>query len=314
MKKYTAVHSLFRSIFLCLRHLSQRIRAVFIKLRVVSARLHAPNSIYLGNHIALTQTYFGAKMYVDTRDRSIAPFLLLNGYWEKWISIFFISVLKRGMTVVDIGANLGYYSIMAGARVGSSGKLYCFEANPQIFSILADNIHLNGLLTRTKLINKAVYSRQDTLDFYCAKKYMGSSSLDSRLDKSLHDLNDSAVKTSVESISLDNYFIPGTRVDLLKMDAEGAEYEILQGASRILRENKHLQIIMEYSSPMLGKDAAPLLEYLENLGFMIYSISQDSRLKKESVDGLLKTDLTELYLTRKEVNPLQLVSEVSGRL
>src|SRR5271165_2925357 len=72
-------------------------------------------SIYLGDHLALAQVLDRFKMYVDTRDIGIAPHLLMGGHWEMWITKLFCDLLQPGMTVVDVGANFGYYTLLAAA-------------------------------------------------------------------------------------------------------------------------------------------------------------------------------------------------------
>ena len=85
-------------------------------------RIRRNSSIYLGNNIALTKTIYGQKMYVDTRDQSLTPHILLDGDWEGNITKVFLANVKSGMHVVDIGANVGYYSLLAGRKIGKNGK------------------------------------------------------------------------------------------------------------------------------------------------------------------------------------------------
>jgi energy-coupling factor transporter ATP-binding protein EcfA2 len=83
--------------------------------------------VYLGDHRALVRTAWGHKMFVDTRDLGLAPHLLLDGSWELWVTAAFLTNLREGMTVVDVGANIGYYSLLAASNVGSGGRLVSFE-------------------------------------------------------------------------------------------------------------------------------------------------------------------------------------------
>lgn len=77
---------------------------------------------------------FGFKLYVDPRDTSVGCALLMLGHYEPFASQVFSSLLQEGTTVVDIGAQVGYYTVLSAARVGPSGKVFSFEPEPKHFS------------------------------------------------------------------------------------------------------------------------------------------------------------------------------------
>jgi SAM-dependent methyltransferase len=133
--------------------------------------------VYIGNNRALTKTIYGHKIIVDTRDLSLSPHILIDGYWESWITNVFLKLVKPGMNVVDIGCNVGFYSLLAAEKIGSSGNLICFEANPEMADLVFQNIQINGFGGRSKIINKAVYSENIPLTFNINKKFLGGSSL-----------------------------------------------------------------------------------------------------------------------------------------
>lgn len=254
---------------------------------------HRP-MVYLGGNKALTRTVFGHKMIVDTRDLSLAYHLLLDGYWESWITNVFNQKLREGMTVVEVGANVGYYSLLAASKIGPGGKLYCFEANPAIAEILSDNIEINGFSSRTQVVNMAVSSHSGKLEFYVVAKHMGGSSL----FRPAYEHK----PVVVEATSLDEFFPPGTRVDFLKIDAEGAEGLILQGSQRLLRENPHISIIMEFIPNNLkaaGSHPESFLQDLSALGFKLGRIDEDGTVKHMTMEQLLSLRHSELYLVRE---------------
>src|SRR5258707_9948666 len=104
---------------------------------------NANKSIYLGDHLALAQVLDRFKMYVDTRDIGIAPHLLFGGHWEIWITKLFCDLLRPGMTVVDVGANFGYYTLLAAAGVHLDNHIHSIEADPHNFEILNKNVEVN---------------------------------------------------------------------------------------------------------------------------------------------------------------------------
>ena len=108
-------------------------------------------SVYLGNDTALCRVLGRYKMYVDTRDVSISSHLMLEGYWEMWVTEAMMRHVQPGMTVLDIGANLGYFTMLLADLVGPSGRVLAFEPNPEMAGRLRRSIGLNGFAPTTTL-------------------------------------------------------------------------------------------------------------------------------------------------------------------
>lgn len=267
-----------------------------------SAEYNTRSLIYLGDHRALTRTVFGQKMFVDTRDFSLAPHILLDGYWEMWITKFFKGVIKEGMTVVEIGANIGYYTLLAASQIGAGGRLYAFEANPAVFDILFQNMDVNGFLDRVTLVNKAVLDKSGKLEFHTLKRHWGSSTFVTFDKEFLKQYRDEIETIEVEAISLDEYFTDkDMKIDVIKMDAEGSEGLIFKGMKRLLTYNPHIKIICEFAPQMIqatGIQPKDFLEEITNYGFKFRIINTDSTAVDISIDELLKIPSCELFLTR----------------
>lgn len=133
------------------------------------------DSVYIGNNRVLSKTIYGQKIICYASDISLTPHIIQDGYWENWITKVFLDIVKPGMTVLDIGANIGYYSLLAASRVGSTGKVISFEANPELADILASNFSINGYLNFSTVNNIAVYSEDKQLPFTLCRKHLGSS-------------------------------------------------------------------------------------------------------------------------------------------
>ena len=266
----------------------------------VTAGTPTRSAVYLGNHLALTKTVFGHKIYVDTRDYSLAPHILMDGYWEMWITNVFRSAIRPGMKVVDIGANIGWYSLLAADLVGASGHLTAFEANPAMADIAYRNLMVNGFQERARVEAKAVYSENTQLELKIYDRYKGSSSLFETAERAAQ-FGDSITMHSVDAVTLDSFFPAESRVDFLKIDAEGAEPYILKGASRLLAENPGIQIMMEFA-PSLIINAYGSIDTLcgeiSKLGFSIWRIAHDSTLVKSSADDLARVAHCDVILKR----------------
>ncbi len=233
-------------------------------------------AIYLGDNTALTKTIYGHKLYVDTRDISLAPHLLLDGYWESWINKVFLNLIKPGMRVVEVGANVGYYSLLAASKVGSSGFVYSFEANPRIYNLLRKNLDINGFVPISNCINKAVTDAVGMVNFKVFQEYMGSSYVASLYREKIETYETEIIE--VESTSLDIFFDNDTCIDLLKIDAEGAEPLIIKGAYNLLKNNQNIKIIIEFNIENFENEnqAYEYLEIFNDLGFKLNLITEDS--------------------------------------
>jgi FkbM family methyltransferase len=254
---------------------------------------------YLGDYKALRRTIFGQKMYIDTRDLIVAPNLLLDGYWEIWVTKAIRRELKQGMNVVEIGSNIGYYSLIIASRIGPSGKLFAFEANPDTFKILRDNIDMNGFSSMVKLEKKAVIDRTGMVNFTKLSRHGAASSVLEFPKSAEADI------IEVKATSLDEYFKNSEiKIDIMKIDAEGSEPHIFEGMKKLIHNNPDLTIICEFNPPLLSytMDPSKFLEKLQSDGFILKYIDTDSIPKEASIDKLAKMGVIDLYLRRTNVS------------
>lgn len=219
----------------------------------------------------------GNKMYVNVKDTGeVTHSLLVFGVYERYETRLFKKITKPGMTVVDIGANYGYYTLIAAKLVGNDGRVYAFEPELGNYDILVKNIEMNGYANVTP-IRKAVSNKQGKVRLYVGKDSTG-----------IHSFSEANVYMSskieanfveVETVTLDDFFvnaIKNTKVDLIKIDAQGAEGLIIEGAGKILGDN-NLKIFMEFDLYMLRNletEPTELLHKLENYGFKIKLIDE----------------------------------------
>lgn len=265
-----------------------------------NSQLSNRTSVYIGNNRVLSKTVYGQKIICSASDISLTPHIIHDGYWENWITKVFLEIVKPGMTVLDIGANIGYYSLLAASRVGATGKVISFEANPELADILASNFSINGYLNFSTVNNIAVYSEEKQIPFTLCRKHLGSSSLWMN-EKVANAYYDHAETIIVQAKPLDSVIPKETQVDFIKMDAEGAELHILKGGHRIINENKHLMILSEFSHPHITASNSSFDEFIEKIhqfGFSIYEITTDSQLIKCSSDRAKNIDACDVLLKR----------------
>src|SRR5580704_18481859 len=109
-------------------------------------------SVYLGDKLILSRILGGPKILLSTEDLGFSCHVMLDGYWEIWLTLFFARLLKPGMTVFDVGANFGYYTVLFGQAVGATGQVVAIEPVPATASVLRRTIALNGLSSHTRQV------------------------------------------------------------------------------------------------------------------------------------------------------------------
>lgn len=175
-------------------------------------------------------------------------------------------LLKPGDTFLDIGANIGYFSLMAAALVGPTGKVLAFEPNPENCHLLQASMAANGF-EQIQLYPYAVADEEQT--FWL--EVWGANS-NGRILNATERLNKEPDGFEVNSIVLDDFLPTPPTINLLKIDIEGAEYRAFWGMKRLLQQ-QHPLIIMEFSPRLLQvtSQVEPeiCLNYLRQLGYMI---------------------------------------------
>jgi len=203
------------------------------------------NPVYLGDHTALCRVLGGYKIYLDTRDTGFGSHVLLDGYWETWLTIFIARNVRPGMNAIDIGANYGYYTLLLGALVGASGHVYAVEPNPAIIAKLRRSIDLNGLASRTTLIAAAAGATDGAEVFLFAPHgepkngtIVTSPEVRAASSGDIH---------SVPQVTIDQAAAAAPRIDFVKIDAEGAEQAIITGMQQILMRDKP-GLVLEFNA------------------------------------------------------------------
>lgn len=205
------------------------------------------------------------------------------GLYERGTVLVFERVLREGMTVVDVGAHLGYFTLLAARAVGGRGRVYAFEAVPDNFSLLVKNIELNGCGYVTPVL-KAVSSTTGTTQFYLSEKLSSSGSL----------FGHAGSRTiMVDTTSLDDFFEKEgwPLVHLMKMDIEGAEMFSIAGARKFFARNRDLKLVTECSPGRLeraGVKVEAFLDCLRALGFRVSVIGEKGDLRPVRLPELYK--------------------------
>lgn len=222
----------------------------------------------------------GSKMYVDPQGlpksfgRTFQAYILRSGH-EELTTEMFKKVVKEGDIVVDLGANIGYFSLLAARLVGNRGKVYAFEPEPVNYSLLLKNIELNEYANIVP-VPRAVSNVSGRVKLFLDDKDTGAHTIYP------HGRGESI---EVQSVTLDEFFEDREqRIDVIKMDIEGAELAALSGMERVIKGNENLKMFIEFYPPGIRRRGDPPEEFicrlLEDYYFSILAMGDYTRKKK----------------------------------
>ena len=183
---------------------------------------------------------------------------------------------KQGDIVVDVGAHIGKYTIIASKRVGANGKVVAIEAHPGNYEMLNRNIKLNGL-TNVIPLNYAVYSKESKVKLFLPDEDSGYTMHHSVMFNYLSSKyqllgKDNEKFIEVNANTLDNLLQKNgiSQVNWLKIDVEGAEFEVLKGSANILSISKDISLLIEVHNLLTGYSLyKPISEFLSLYNFKI---------------------------------------------
>lgn len=237
------------------------------------------------------KTEFGARIELRLPD-SIQNSILLTGVWEPLITRTIQRDLQKGDVFIDIGANIGYYTLLASRIVGASGKVYAFEASPSIFKRLERNLAINRS-TNVRIQNIAISSHAGTCSIWTAPEgNLGHSTI---MDKvALSDGH--AKEATVACDSIANLIPP---IDLfkarfIKVDIEGAERMMMEGVKDVLENfSEDTEWIMELSPEFCPNgtiDTNFIFNIFTEAGYSCYQIPRPDRVGDIVSDNLIKLE------------------------
>ena len=255
------------------------------------------SAIYCGEGRILATVLGRYRTFLDGADIGMTPNLACDGFWEPSISAVFERYVKPGMVTADIGANVGYYSLMMASQVGEAGKVIAVEASPVVAGLLADTIVINRLEKTITLHNVAAADKPGTLDFYLTpeRNLNGCILLDEWRDKV-----DPAFVRKVPAMPVDDILDAEPRIDFIKVDVEGAEHLVWKGLARTLSRNPDIIVVLEYNF-MRHSHAGDIVAMIEAAGFPLREIDADGAIRavvRETLFDTAAVDDRMLFLKR----------------
>jgi len=204
----------------------------------------------------------------NPRKSIIGRSILLEKVWEPEVTRFISSRIKPDMIVLDIGADIGYYTLLFSKLVGPKGKVYSFEPIPKAKWYLDKNIK-NNKLNNVRTFSFALFDRSGRM---CLEDPFIKSKIN--LSKKILGKNDIMVETKI----FDNWRLKNVKekTDLVKIDTEGSEMNILRGMKATLQK-EHPAILVEvhpYQLKSFGFTARDLVQFLTTFAYKITPINK----------------------------------------
>lgn len=279
--------------------------------------------IWPGENIIYVQ---GSKMFIDVNEpnpnmRKTFQAYGLNLIHEEATTALFKKVVKEGDIIIDVGANIGYFSLLAARISGQKGKVYSFEPEPTNFKYLSKNIQINNYI-QVSTYQKAVSNKEGQVKLFICPYDSGHHTINQSqgIKSYRHGCSGEITEIEIDAVALDNFLAKESeRVDLVKIDAEGAEMLVIEGMKNILIRNKRIKVFLEFFPLLItGMESSPerLINFLLNeLSFNIFIIGHDYSMDKQSNLEYIKiTSYAEiarfvkheeehlnLYLTREDI-------------
>jgi len=258
-----------------------------------AARQHS-RAVYLGDQTLLCRVLGKYLLYADAQETGITPHLAMDGYWESWITVALAGTLRPGWHCLDVGANHGYYTLIMADAVGPEGRVVPVEPTPRLAELLRQTLDVNGFPSVPVEQRAASATDGKTLQLVIPARR----SLNARLSE-VAGPTDTVVE--VKSVTIDALTRDWPRVDLIKIDVEGAEEDVWQGMQQTIASNPGLVVILELNVDRY-EDPRSFVKAIEFAGFALRYIDIDADVKDVTIDDLLRRQVGQdwmLYLARR---------------
>lgn len=222
-------------------------------------------------------------------DEMITPLIQEHGFWEPDVGAYFEECLGFGMRFVDVGANIGYFSVLASGLVGPSGHVYAVEPGARQSAILRANLWRHGCWNASVLA-VAGYTQTGHVTF--------ETNPDGASGDWVNPGTPRGPVTLVPAAALDDLLAPGP-VHGIKIDAQGADHLVLRGMAETLAASPDVRIVVEFLPllPDLYGDSQPeVLALYAEMGFDLFFLTRTGRPYPVSADEVLGSDLDVLNL------------------
>lgn len=238
------------------------LRVAFGKAQRARARRQREGALYQQHIRAL-----GRPMYLDLDDEGLSKTLALRGVHEPRSTALVRQELEPGMTVLDIGANMGYYVLLAADLIGPTGHIYAVEPVPSTYEILLKNLALNQISNVTsEAVALSAVAGEAEMQVTDKRNWAHIQHPHMKSERAKATFSGVRTSITIPTTTLDD-FVEKHRIEaihFIRMDVEGFETAVIQGGGRILAAYRPCKILMEMH-PFFADDLAPFAEMVKTL-------------------------------------------------
>ena len=248
--------------------------------------LNSEEAIIVNDFInGYTITHDEIRLYLNNKDNFLSRDIAFNKIWEPEITKLVKEIIKKDQIVIDVGANIGYFTTLFSKLVGKTGKVYSFEPAPINFELLKRNVLVNNL-QNVLMYQIAVSNVSDKQDLYLSTWNYG----DNRLFEKPRDERDlEREKIKVDTMRLAE--IVQEKINFIKIDVQGLEWQVIDGAKKLIDHNDDIKIIFEFTPQLLklnGVKPEDFLYRLLEMDFNIYDIDAGNNLINYNIVNICK--------------------------
>jgi len=231
------------------------------------------------------------KLTGEAANEDIMPCMILDGFWEAWITRLMLGFIKPGFVCVDVGANVGYFTLVMAELAGEGGRVIAYEPEPETFDLLVRNVRDNGFAGRVRCREVGCGSARGHNTLHVSRRISGGSTVGVPLPEAYEGR-----PHPIDIVRLDED-IPG-RVDFIKCDAEGFDAEVFMGAEGHFRRNPALVMLLEFD-PAHANKVRPMLEYArQHLNVVPWTINAEGEVSRADAASIVSGPFTNFVLAR----------------
>ena len=242
-----------------------------------------------------------SKMYINVREKdpemrkTFQSYAITQIHEEATTNLFKKAVREKDI-IVDLGANIGYFTLLAARLTGKEGKVYSFEPEPKNYSYLIKNIKLNNY-DNVLAMQEAVSDKNGRIKLYICEHDTGHHTINQYggIKNYKPNTDNKEIFIEIDTVTLDDFLRDKEKtVDVIKMDIEGAEMLALSGMEQTIKQNQNLKMFIEFFPLLIKKMGNSPEEFigklLKDYGFSVFVIGKDYNAHNQGLLRINKID------------------------
>jgi FkbM family methyltransferase len=257
--------------------LSRSSRAALEQIRREVEFIKHRTATYAGPGAVLTYLKDESPIFVNTGDLGCPSPIINGGIWEPENLSVLYSFVSDKTVFLDIGANIGYFSIAIGNRLKRGGKVFAVEPHPALTNLIERSVQLNSLEAVVQIFQCAASDQEGTLNLFYPDDHLGKGS-------SSRNAGERGRLLSVQAYRLDTLLPQDLVVDLIKIDVEGHELSVLRGMQKVLQRSPNVKVLFEKLESSTA-ETDEIGRLLREHGLTLYGVGANAELVPLDIDG-----------------------------